>query len=152
MQKCLAFLITSTFAFGAMACEPCMQTLSLDETYQQADLVILAESTPFDPDKMSKGDYNSDGIAEIDATVVKVLKGTYPEKTIRLKSWYGMCPYGFVFRYPQEVIAIKAKEEGVYTRINDGCDKNQLPYKDGLVDGKESLDDFVKNHLEKKGK
>ena len=137
------FIVSLVMALpaGVWACAPCAQTLSLDETIQKADLVILAQSKVYD--------FKSDGAPEkIQADVLKVLKGNYTDKSIELNSWTGeMCEFGFVFRKPQQVLIISANQDGQYERVASGYDTNSLPYENGLVDGKESLDDFIKNHI-----
>jgi hypothetical protein len=45
-------------------------------------------------------------------------------------------------------LIISTNQHGQYERVANGCDMNSLPYENGLVGGKESLDDFIKNHIE----
>jgi hypothetical protein len=140
--KIFIILLIMALPVGAYACAPCEQILSLKETIKKADLVILAESKIYD--------FKSDGTPEkINADVLRVLKGNYTDKSIELNSWTGeMCEFGFVFRKPQQVLIISTNQHGQYERVANGCDTNSLPYENGLVGGKESLDDFIKNHIE----
>lgn len=135
-----ALFATVLAATPAVACEPCMQVLTLDETIQKADIVMVAESDVVEFTK-------PEGPKKIQAKVLKVLKGNYAGETITLNSWYGMCPYGFIFKKPQEVLFITKNANGDYERVASGCDTNSLPYENGLVDGKESIDEFVSKHL-----
>lgn len=122
------------------ACEPCAKTLSLEESIQKADLILLAENTPV----RSAG---KEGSAFITAKVLTVLKGEYPDSTIRLRSWYGTCSFAFMFTKPQELLLIRQDEKNDYTAIDNGCSVKELPYENGLIDGKYSVDEFKKRFL-----
>lgn len=118
-------------------CSDCEKVYGLEDTIEKADIIMLAESEPFTGSK-------PEGPASITAKVIKVLKGTYTGDTIELRSWYGQCPYGFVFLKPQEVIFIVKNVAGEYVRLKDGCGAENLKYENGLVDGKHTLEEFSK--------
>lgn len=132
-----AILFSALPAMAQEECTSCEEVYGLEETIAKSDLIMLAESEPFTG-------FRPGGPATITAKVIEVLKGTYPEKTIQLRSWTGMCPYGFVFQHKQEVIFIVKNLAGEYVRLKDGCGAENLKFENGLVDGKHTLEEFKK--------
>lgn len=138
----LGFLVSAYSTRDSVAqeeCTSCDEVYSLEETIDKAELIILAESEPFNSVRPG-------GPEKITANVLKVLKGTYTDKTIELKSWTGTCPYGFVFTSKQELLFIVKDLAGNYTRYKDGCGAENMKYENGMLDGKISLEDFAKQH------
>lgn len=133
-------LFFMTPASAQEACDACDTVYTLEQTIAASELIILAESEPFKGTKPN-------GPATIEAKVLSVLKGKYSGDTITLKSWLGMCPYGFVFVKPQEVLFIVKDITGAYTSYENACGTASLPYVDGKVDGKYTLEEFKAKYL-----
>ena len=131
----LAAAAVALLGSAASACEPCAETLDLDATAAEADLIFVAEApgrTPFSlPENASR----------VEVKPLRVLKGMYDEKTIVLTGWQGMCSYGFV-RWSAKrelVFAMQPSQKGEHWRaVRWGCAVKSLPVAGGKVvaDGK----------------
>jgi hypothetical protein len=114
-----AALVGLLGAAAVRACEPCAELLDLDETAQQADLVVIGEQVNSGPSTGSGPDW-------IVVRVDEVLKGDPPGERIRVNGWDGMCPYGIVVE-PGIYVMFLADEGEMYAAVNYGCAVKTLP-------------------------
>jgi hypothetical protein len=147
MQKMSAFLLAITvslfFLTPALACEPCFRILTLEETAEAADLVIIGRLARKGP---STGDYPQGGPDWIEVQVLETLKGKPKEKRIRVNSWDGMCNYGIILPDKRDYIIFLAEGEELYKAVDIGCAAKQFPIENGMVmleTESVSLDEFV---------
>jgi hypothetical protein len=130
------------------ACEPCFKTLSLEETIQQADLIIVGEKTANGP---SVGmDHYPDASDWIEIRIFDILKGQEEEEYIRVNSWNGMCGYGIVIAEGKYVIFLEQRKDDrevyQYDAVNNGCSIKIYPMEGEIVvleDERISVEEFV---------
>lgn len=119
-------MFLSLLARSAWSCEPCESTLGLQETIQQADLIIVGQkikniTEPGIPEEISP---------EILVRVDQTLKGFIKEKELKVHSYSGECPYGIVVDDKSYLIFLKGPP---YTAVNQGCAVKTVPVEEGLV-------------------
>lgn len=103
-----------------LACEPCAQSLTLQQTADQAGLIIMGtRTTPVQPnEKMGEG-----GPEYIMYDVQAVLKGQYGANAIKILGWQSMCDYGVVVEPERPYVIFLTKQAGsdYYKPLNNGC-------------------------------
>ncbi len=132
VPRTLAMLLASTLLLhsqAASACQPCPKVLSLAETVQKADLVIVGKNLT----KRTQPDTEPGGPDEIDVWIIRTLLGEETKKTIRVNSWDGMCPYGIVADGGHNVMLLK-RQQDKYDAVESGCSVKTYPVKNGIVD------------------
>jgi hypothetical protein len=134
MKKSLAFagflIFLLAYAAPARACEVCYRILTLEETAEAADLVIIGKLVREGP---STGDYPHGGPDWIEVQVLETLKGEQGAKKIRANSWDGMCAYGILLPDEGEYLIFLADGEEYYNAVEIGCSAKQFPVVDGMV-------------------
>lgn len=148
---------------GSLACEPCGSTLDLPRSLGKADLVVVAKrpAVPKQPENPAGGPACDELLVE------GVLKGEFEGEKLRVRSWYGMCPYGIILSEGTYVVilgkasvsdyeshaadpeggckAALAKKEGLYVPVGHGCAVKALAVASGLVEAegvKLTLEEF----------
>ncbi|MGD8457153.1 MAG: hypothetical protein PVF83_12275 [Anaerolineales bacterium] len=133
MKKSLALIglliLLLAFASPARACEPCYRILTLEETAEAADLIIIGKLAGEGP---STGDYPHGGPDWIDVQVLETLKGK-PSAMIRVNSWDGMCAYGIILPDKQDYLIFLEEGEELYNSVEIGCSTRQFPVMDEMV-------------------
>jgi hypothetical protein len=147
MKKLLIFsisiLILLVIVSPAKACEPCFKILTLEETAEQADLIIIGKKVKEGP---STGQYPQGGPDWIEIKVLETLKGEAPANRIKVNSWDGMCNYGIIITDKREYLIFLAEREDFYKAVDIGCAAKQFPIENGIVEMYEEsvpLDEFV---------
>jgi len=126
----IAFILLMVYATPARACEPCYRILTLEETAEAADLVIIGKLSKDGP---STGDFPHGGPDWIEMQVLEVLKGEPIAKKIRANSWDGMCAYGILLPDKQEYLIFLVEGEEYYKAVEIGCAAKQYPIVDDMV-------------------
>lgn len=132
-MACLKIAFTVLLSsVGAFACQPCLSTLTLEQSASKAELIIVGERLNFSPNEVRP--------QSIEVRVVSVLKGKDERKTIRVRSWYQICPYGIIVDDQRYVMFLSKSVEmrGMYEAVEGGCGVKTLPVqnKKVLVEGK----------------
>ena len=119
------------FAQNATAvCHPCLTTLSIERTVQQASVIAVVSNN----DRNSSA-YLEAGPEVVNLTVEKLLRGAIDnEYPLTVHSWYGECPFGVrmgvgdhAIVLLQEVTDITTGEwDGTYKLVESGCSQGQL--------------------------
>jgi hypothetical protein len=146
---------------AALACEPCGSRLDLPRSLEKAELVVVARR-PAEP-KQPEGPANGPACDVL--SVEGVLKGEFKGEKLRVRSWYGMCPYGIILSegtyvvllskapehaydvsYPDDECAkaLKRKPE-LYVAVEQGCAVKALAVREGSVEAeglKMTLEEF----------
>ena len=156
-----AAVFVVTGVAGVHACEPCGTTLDLRHSLEKADLVVVAKrpAVPKQPENPANGPACDELLVE------GVLKGEFEGERLRVRSWYGMCPYGIILnegtyvvllrkavsheydlaRYDSECgQALKRKPE-LYSAVEEGCAVRHLAVESGSVEAegvKLTLEEF----------
>lgn len=98
--------------------------LDVPQSIHRATLILIAKATGAARTKASQQP------AFDTLEVESVLKGGYTGKTIRVKSWYGMCDYGFVLEKGTYVVLLSQEGEN-YTSVHNGCAYKAFPIRGG---------------------
>ena len=106
---------------GALACEPCGSKLDLPRSLEKADLVVVAKR----PAEPKQPEQPASGPACDELLVESVLKGEFEEEKLRVRSWYGMCPYGIILNEGTYVVLLSKAPSHAYdfSRPDDECEK-----------------------------
>lgn len=117
---------------GAFACQPCQSTLTLEQSANKAELIIVGERLDYSPKEIQP--------QTIKVRVLSVLKGKVEHKEIVVRSWYQMCPYGIIVDNQRYVMFLSKSAEmpGLYEAVEGGCGVKTLSVqrKVVLVEGK----------------
>ncbi|OVE78398.1 hypothetical protein BVX98_00390 [bacterium F11] len=133
----LSFLFTFLFFFcvsqSAHPCTPCKETLGLQATINNSDLVLIGRLA----------DPHSQDIYSIE--VIEVLKGKNKKNYVQVFNDYGMCgkAYGLDLDDKTYVIFLQKKGE-LFETVQSGCAVRKLPVNDGVISIR--LSDFKKEH------
>lgn len=136
-----------------LACLPCPNTLNLQETINNSDLIIVGQ-------KISDiGNDTFSGSPEgMKVRVIETLKGSSEKGELNIVYLYGMCGYGIYLNDNKEyVLFLEGVEAGVenydYTSVNWGCsiknlivENNQVEYEGQKI----SIYELSKNIAAKK--
>jgi hypothetical protein len=129
LKIALTVLLSSA---GAFACQPCQSTLTLEQSASKAVLIIVGERLNFSSKELQP--------QSIKVRVVSILKGKAERKTIVVRSWYQMCPYGIIVDDQRYVMFLSKSVEmpGMYEAVEGGCGVKTLSVenKTVLVEGK----------------
>ncbi len=122
----------SLWAQAAYACEPCPQSLDLQQTMRGASLIIIGERTTPLQEEETKG---LGGPEYVDITVHTVFKGASPANAIKATAWFSMCPYGMVTKPGEQHVMFLEQRQGetFYRVVKDGCSVKTLPVQDGKI-------------------
>jgi hypothetical protein len=114
MRMVVAGWVAIALSFGtgaAIACQPCRSFISLEETIERADLIVVAtgltEAQQFE---------SENSVVRVDS----VLKGEAAAE-ISVQTWYGMCSYGLFLRKDQQAVVYLKKDGDRYRTVSDGC-------------------------------
>lgn len=151
MKKILLFVgIIYVIIFLAplnYACEPCLETLDLQETVNQSDLIVVGQRTDYPLD----GEESFPGPETINVEIKRTLKGFSEETQIKVHSWSGMCGYGIVVDDKDYVMFLQKIDsylpEAQYDAVNFGCAVRTFSVENEMVDfdGKNiSLEEFAR--------
>lgn len=130
----LAFvgLLAMVFFGKASACEPCVDVLTLEETAERADLIVIGYAlegiTP------SEFDGNFIGPDWMTLAVTQVIKGELRNNPIRVNSWNGMCQYGIVLEDNASYVIFLQDVGDMYDAVEHGCAVKALPVFDSFVE------------------
>lgn len=136
----LFFLFSVPIVF---ACQPCSKSLSLEETIEKAQFIIIGQQISGDSTE------ESDNPKWIEVKIGKILKGNIKQEKVKLASWYAMCPYGIInIDNGQSYMIFLEKEEGeiIYEAVDSGCSVKTLLAENDMVSfqgEKISLDEFT---------
>jgi hypothetical protein len=142
---------------SAHACQPCESTLDLAGSLEQAEVVaVVSRAEGARPSGVRGAEPQCDELS-----VGKVLKGEVKGGRLRVRSFYGMCPYGFVLGEGSYVVilakaspsdygnhsaepgaecgAALAAKEGLYVPVRQGCAVKALRVESGTVEAEEGL-------------
>jgi hypothetical protein len=133
------------------ACEPCHFNLTLRHSLAEADLVLVVKRA-----EAPKGAPPRGAEPQCDElSVEEVLKGDFKGERVRVRSFYGMCPYGIVLGEGTYVVILKkatpsdyevsgdetaacgdapARKAGLYVAVGGGCAARVLAVEDGAVE------------------
>jgi len=128
--------VVLALSFGlsrANACEPCTYQLSLEDTIEQADLVIIGTKYGVGPLSGPENRPDIYGPDWISVEVGHVLKGTESKEKIKVNSWTGMCKYGIVLEDDQPYMIFLEKGDLMYDSVDWGCSLKALPLIEGGV-------------------
>jgi len=137
---CAAWIGLCLFLKNGSACEPCLSTLTLQETARAADLIITGRKVAQYPPKGMGAVFG--GPDWIRVEVYDVLKGQEQRDSIKINSYNGMCGYGVVINDEEVYIMFlqKAQNNMVdYDSVNGGCAVKSLLIKNGLVAYNDSM-------------
>lgn len=144
MRKLLPMFFFSVVALSdAYACDPCKDTLNLEQTMGKADVIAFGErTTPLQPEE-----YKHEGGPEwVDVKLREVLKGDAKSgSSIKVKSWSQMCQYGISSAVGETEVLFLTKTKDGYNTVNDGCAIKSLKMDGVLIvtpDGPVMLDKF----------
>ena len=132
--------------FTAFACEPCSKILTLEETVEKAQFIIIGQKIG-EADKPSKE--SIDGPPWIEVKINSILKGDIDTNKIKAASWYGMCRYGFAnVGYDRLYVMFLERAEGgtLYDAVDWGCSVKKLWVENNTVTyngEKVSIDEFA---------
>ncbi|ESQ77514.1 hypothetical protein [Asticcacaulis sp. YBE204] len=111
----------------AWACQPCQERLPLADSIARADLIAVVEATSNVPDNPQGED------KYITVAVERSLKGKSGSKTISVRSWHGMCPYGlFMTKGSRAVVLLTGSGSG-YESLSAVCGAGGFGISDGKV-------------------
>lgn len=131
MRKKLVIIATAfavlTFAQIVHACEPCEKVLTLEETIEQADLIVVGKKYGNGPLSGPENQPNIYGPEWISVQVEKVLKGETNKDKIKVNSWSGMCGYGIVIDDEERYLIFMEKGDVRYNSVQWGCSVTKLP-------------------------
>jgi len=137
------FLTSSVYA-----CEPCLETLNLDETVGRADLIIVGQKIKDGPPSGPEGDVIDYGPDWIEVKILEILKGETSEEIIKVNSWSAMCSYGIVIDDRDYVMFLEYRsvkessplldEDYTYNAVNYGCAEKTI-----LIDDDSDIDELV---------
>jgi hypothetical protein len=136
----------------AFACEPCSNSLSFDETLSKADLIIIGQKVAEGPrSDFGEGYGGSDWI---EVKVIEILKGSIPNKEIKINSWDAMCPYGIVVDDNRNYLMLLQKkatpgEDYQYDSVDSGCAERSYLVENNQIDldgQKTSLEDLASKY------
>jgi hypothetical protein len=137
------------------ACQPCESTLDLAGSLEQAAVVAVARRPE------GARPFGARGVQpQCDELLIeKVLKGEVKGERLRVRSFYGMCPYGFLLgegsyvvilaraapsdydkhsdQYVEDCGAAPAEEGGLYVPVRQGCAVKALLVDGGTVEAEE---------------
>lgn len=123
----------------AFACTPCPSTLSLAETIDRADLIVVGS-------RVGDGPMADSGPDWIEVQPAEILRGEAGQGRLRVNSFDGMCGYGIVVERNAPTVMLLQREGEMYDAVASGCSVSQLPVEGDAVsiDGEAvPLDDFV---------
>lgn len=133
------------------ACEPCHFNLNLRSSLAEADLVLVVKRAEARKDAPTRGPEPPCD----ELSVEEVLKGDFKGEKVRVRSFYGMCPYGIVVGEGTYVVILKkatpsdyevsgdetaacgdapARKTGLYVAVGGGCAARVLAVEDGSVE------------------
>lgn len=124
-------------AQASVACEPCDKELSLEETADTADLVIVGQRTDYSADETNP---RMGGPPTVNVQVISVLKGLDPGATVTVAAWAGMCDYGIVVDDKTYLMFLQKNEPKagnfapLYGSVNDGCAAKAILIEGGYAD------------------
>ncbi|MET0647399.1 MAG: hypothetical protein ABW208_12310 [Pyrinomonadaceae bacterium] len=153
----------------AYACQPCESTLDLARSLEQAEVVAVARRREGARPLGARG-----AERQCDELLVeKVLKGEVKGGRLRVRSFYGMCPYGFVLgegsyvvilgkaspsdyenrsaEPGEECAAAPAEGAGLYVPVRQGCAVKALLIEAGTVEAEEGSRVTLEEFSEKYG-
>lgn len=144
IKKLGSVLIACLISSGALACEPCSSILTLEQTATKADTIVIGEPASSDDAlSTSRPEY-------IHVKVQRALKGKQVDKVIKVRSWYGICPFGIQFSRNEKALIFLSKENDHYKSVDDGCAERQVPIINGVIsiqDKKMAVDEFLQHYL-----
>ena len=140
------FFLAATLILGllmvthsARACEPCMESLNLEDTTAAADLIVIGRL-------VREGPSTGNGPDWIEIEILEVWKGQAPQSEIRANSWNGMCAYGIILPDREPYLIFLESKGEFYDAVNYGCavrsmlvGDDQITYEDHAY----SLEDFA---------
>jgi hypothetical protein len=149
----LVLLWSVSVAAGAKvyACEPCHFNFTLRHSLAEADLVLVVKRAEARKDAPPRGPEPPCD----ELSVEEVLKGDFRGEKVRVRSFYGMCPYGIIVGEGTYVVILKkaeasdydvsgdetaacgealARKAGLYVAVGGGCAARVLAVEDGSVE------------------
>ncbi len=130
----------------ASPCSPCPSELSLSQTIQKADLIVIG--TLAKPAlQLGPADRQPSFITVV---VEKTLKGKASGGRIRVHSFYGMCPFGLSMEADERAVIYLSKVDDGYASVDEGCAYKKTPIVNASVmaDGEwMPLADFQSKYL-----
>ena len=105
----------SFFSPFSYACEACKAPSYL-EAFKSADYVVLASRLSAGPAQCGSSEKITDNNTKI--KILKTLKGSLSEKSVSVRSCYGMCDYGLFLKDEREyVIFLRKTQNGIETLV-----------------------------------
>lgn len=138
----LAVIIFSFFFVSSptFACQPCANTLNLEETIKKADLIVVGQKVADGPrSDFGEGYGGSDWIK---VKIIETLKGSAPSAKIKVNSWDTMCPYGIIVGDSRSYLMLlqrrtSSEESYQYDAVNFGCAETSYLVENNQIDFKE---------------
>jgi hypothetical protein len=114
------------------ACEPCAYILTLEETAEKADLIVIGHAL----DGITPAEFGGDFVGPdwMTIEVTHVIKGELSDNTIRVNSWNGMCQYGIVLGDDAPYVIFLQDLGDMYDAVEHGCAVKTLPVFDSFVE------------------
>lgn len=138
----ITFVVSSLFLvlspFSVSACEPCLEVLTLQETIDEADLIVVGKKTADGPSE----DPRFDSPRWIEIEIDNILKGSVSARRIKAGAWSGMCGYGIIIEDDRDyLIFMKGTEDpDMYSSVKQDCGVARFAIENGQIDtGEEKL-------------
>ena len=117
--------------YPTYACQPCQKSLSLEETINESDYIIIGQKI-----KEAPLEGYDIGPEWTEIKVLQVLKGVIKDSSIKTRSWYGMCNYGIILDDNTHLIFLEygydsELEENIFHAV--GCATKTIYVNDNFV-------------------
>lgn len=112
----------------ALACQPCQNYVSFEDTVARAQLVVIGTAM-----KEAVHEYDGENDDFMVLRVDGVLKGEKVSGDIRVQSWSGMCPYGLFMKNGTQAVVYLSPMDDAWQIVGNGCAEPASPVEDGQV-------------------
>lgn len=138
------------FTSHALACPPCKEILSLEETIKQAEVIAIAEHAGHVVHN-KRPDIFKTGETKVKLKLLHILKGDLQPATVIVLAYSGPCHGVDLSEHETALVLLKKTPDGEYDAINHGCSFRQARVRDGLIEINNSsmtLEVFSRQYLQ----